>query len=328
MTDQAWRPRFSDGLYRHFPTAFVDRPTNDEIDRAFEDMDGVPDVEGVEFFGDTTVTLENAAHVRRRLDERGLVCANVYPAEPSVRGTFAQALFTAGEESERRAAIELSMRAVEVARALGGNRVYLFTALDGADYPFQQDYRSARKYTVEALQEICERAGEVNMALECRPHTPKGWTNIGSIAASLDLITEVARPNLGVQLEIAHTILAGENLGQMAWETGRRGLLYHVHLNDTKPPIDVGTVFGSHHFWECLEFLYWLREVNYSNFLGIDAFWFREDARQNAVQLVRNVQFMVRVLDALDRDRLAQAMAAQDINASQALLWAALRGTS
>ena len=58
MTDQAWRPRFSDGLYRHFPTAFVDRPTNEEIDRAFEDMDGVPDVEGVEFFGDTTVTLE------------------------------------------------------------------------------------------------------------------------------------------------------------------------------------------------------------------------------------------------------------------------------
>ena len=109
------------------------------------------------------------------------------------------------------------MRAVEVARALGGNRVYLFTALDGADYPFQQDYRSARKYTVEALQEICERAGEVNMALECRSHTPKGWTNIGSIAASLDLITEIARPNLGVQLEIAHTILAGENLGQMAW---------------------------------------------------------------------------------------------------------------
>ena len=328
MVNEAWRPRFSDGLYRHFPTAFVDQPTNKEIDRAFADMDGVPDVEGVEFFSDTTVTLDNAAHIRRRLDERGLVCANIYPAEPSVRGTFADALFTTHDVAKRRKAIELSLRAVDIARALGGKRVYLFTALDGGDYPFQQDFRSVRQYTIEALQEICGRAGDFEIALECRSHTPKGWTNIGSIAASLDLITETACPNLGVQLEVAHTLIAGENVGQMAWETGRRGLLYHVHLNDTKLPIDVGAGFGSHHFWECLELLYWLREVNYRNFLGIDSFWFREDARENAAQLVRNVQFMVRVLDSLDRTVMADALARSDINKSQELLWSALRASS
>ena len=220
MSNRAWRPRFSDGLYRHFPTRHVDGPSNAEIDAAFRHMDGVPDVEGVECFSRTTVTLENAAHVKRRLDERGLVCAMVSHGETVARG-FPKALWTAPETGMSGATPSTWLSTRSRWRAPSMPRgIYLFTALDGPDYPFQQNFRRARGYTVDALREICDAAGELLVALEYRIHTPKGWSNIGSMAATLDLAFEVGRPNLGAQLEVAHTLLSHENLGQ--GRVGRR----------------------------------------------------------------------------------------------------------
>ena len=57
--------------------------------------------------------------------------------------------------------------------------------------------------------------------------------------------------------------MSGENVAQAAWEAARRGLLYHVHLNDTQLPQDLSTIFASHHLWEALEMLHWLREADY-----------------------------------------------------------------
>jgi len=324
VSNRAWRPRFSDGLYRHFSTQHVDGPSNAEIDAAFRHMDGVPHVEGVECFSRTTVTLENAAHVKRRLDERGLVCAMVSHGETVARG-FPKALWTSPEAAGRREAIDMALYSIEVARALDARGIYLFTALDGPHYPFQQDFRRARRFTVDALRQICDAAGDLLVALEYRIHTPKGWSNIGSMAATLDLANEVGRPNLGAQLEVAHTLLSHENLGQAAWDAARLGRLHHLHLNDTQLPIDIGTIFASHHFWECLELLYWLREADYAGFLGIDCFWWQVDSALNAAQQVHNIHFMLRVLDALADSAFREAAGEQDILATQHMLWEALR---
>ena len=93
-------------------------------------------------------------------------------------------------------------------------------------------------------------------------------------------------------------------MGQAAWDAARLGRLHHLHLNDTQLPIDIGTIFASHHFWECLELLYWLREADYAGFLGIDCFWWQVDSALNAAQQVHNIHFMLRVLDALDDSAL------------------------
>jgi xylose isomerase len=275
-------------------------------------------------FSRTTVTLENAAHIKRRLDERGLECAMVSHGETVARG-FPKALWTAPEAFDRRVAIEMALYSIKVARALDARGIYLFTALDGPDYSFQQNFRLARKYTIEALREICDAAGDLLVALEYRAHTPKGWSNIGSMSSTLDLAREVDRPNLGAQLEVAHTLLSHENLGQAAWDASRAGRLHHLHLNDTVIPTDIGTVFASIHFWECLELLYWLRESAYAGFLGIDCFWWRVDSAINATQQIQNIHFMLRVLDCLDDLAFRDALAQQDILATQHMLWQALR---
>lgn len=327
MSTSDWRPRFSDGLYRHFPTRHVDGPSNDEIDAAFADLDRVPGVEGVEMFSRTTVTLENTAHIKRRLDDRGLECAMVSHGETVARG-FPKALWTSPEAGDRRNAIDMALYSIEVANALDARGIYLFSALDGPDYPFQQDFRRARGYTVEALREICDAAGDLLVALEYRAHTPKGWSNIGSMAATLDLANEVGHPNLGAQLEVAHTLLSHENLGQAAWDAARVGRLHHLHMNDTQLPTDIGTIFASSHFWECLELLYWLREANYTGFLGIDCFWWRVDSSLNASQQIRNIGFMLRMIDLLDDEEFRNAVADQDILTTQHRIWGALSHTS
>lgn len=324
----SFSPRFSVGLYQHLSPDHMDQPSNDEIDRAFTRLDGVPDLAAVEFFSTTTVTPDNAAHVKRRLDERGLTCSIVHHGEPYIRGQFPDSALTAPGPDERRAAIDMCLRAVEVARALDGLGVYVFTPMDGADYPFQQDFSAARQYTIEALHEISEAAGDLKVALEFRPYAPRGWANVGSVSKSLDFINAVDRPNLGIQLEVSHTLMSLENLAQAAWESAQRDRLFHVHLNDTQLPQDLSTIFGTQHFWECLEMLYWLQEAEYPHYLGLDVVWTREDPVRSGTQFIRNTQFMLRILDSLDRPAMAAAISRNDMLETQEMLWKALRETS
>ena len=230
--DMDWAPRYSVGLYHHL--GMVDGPSLDQIDEAFRAVDQIPDLAGIEFFSGTCVTLDNAHQVKQRLDDRGLQCSMIHHGEPYIRGSFPWAAYTSPDAAERREAIDMCLHAVEVARALGGLGVYVFTPMDGADYPFQQDFRAARERTLDALREICAAAGDLKVALEFRPYQPRGWATVGSMSKTLEIIGELNLPNLGAQLEVSHTFMSGENAAQAAWEAARRGLLYHVHLNDTQ----------------------------------------------------------------------------------------------
>ena len=321
-----WAPRYSVGLYHHL--GMVDGPSMDQIDEAFRAVDQIPDLAGVEFFSGTCVTLDNAHQVKERLDDRGLKCSMIHHGEPYIRGSFPWAAFTSPDAAERREAIDMCRHAVEVARALDGLGIYVFTPMDGADYPFQQDFRAARERTLDALREICEAAGELKVALEFRPYLPRGWAMVGSMSKTLEIIGELNLPNLGAQLEVSHTLMSGENVAQAAWEAARRGLLYHVHLNDTQLPQDLSTIFASHHLWESLEMLHWLREADYPYFLGMDVVWTREEPIRSAQQFVANTNYLLRVLDAIDAESLADAMSRNDILDTQELVWRALRETS
>ena len=320
-----WVPRYSVGLYHHLGQ--IDGPSIDQIDRAFRDLDEIPDLAGVEFFSGTCVTLDNAHLVKQRLNDRGLECSMVHHGEPYIRGSFPWSAFTSSEAVTRREAIGMCLDALEVARALGGLGIYVFTPMDGGDYPFQQDFRASREYTLDALREICEAAGDLKVALEFRPYLPRGWAAVGSMSKTLEIIGELGLPNLGAQLEVSHALMSGENLAQAAWEAARRDLLYHVHLNDTQLPQDLSTIFGSHHMWEAMEMLHWLRDASYQFYLGLDVVWTREEPVRSAQQFISNTNYLLRVLDAIDSDAMADAMRRNDILDTQALVWQALRVT-
>jgi xylose isomerase len=322
-----WQPKFSAALYAHFGPRFVDGPSVDAIDNAFTSIDRIPDLSGVEVLSTTTVTPQNAPEIKKRLDDRGLSCSIVHHGEPYVRGEFSDGGLIAADLSVRRSALDMCYRSLEAARLLDAPGVYVFNPMDGVDYPFQRDFRRMREHLVEGLRAICEEAGELRVALEYRPNFPRGRATVASASQILDVIHEVDRPNLGVQLECSHALMAAENLGQVSWETTRRGLLYHIHLNDTQLPQDLSLIFGTVHFWECLEMMYWLREAEYSNYLGLDAVFTREDAVRSSTQFIRNVQFMLRVLDAMDYDALSRSMESGDILESQVIIWKAVRET-
>ena len=82
----SFEPRYSIALYHHL--AEQDRPTNAEIDNAFTRIDQIPNIAGVEVFSGSGVTVANAAHVKKRLDERGLSASMVHHGEPYIRSTL------------------------------------------------------------------------------------------------------------------------------------------------------------------------------------------------------------------------------------------------
>ena len=60
----------------------------------------------------------------------------------------------------------------------------------------------------------------------------------------------------------------------------------------------------------------------------MDVVWTREEPIRSTQQFVANTNYLLRVLDAIDADSLADAMSRNDILDTQELVWRALRETS
>jgi xylose isomerase len=90
--------------------------------------------------------------------------------------------------------------------------------------------------------------------------------------------------NVGVLLDIGHSLAAGENFAEAAALLSSFGKLDYLHLNDNYRSWDDDMIFGSVHLVESLEFIYWLQRLNYKGWLTLDIFPYREDGVRAATQ--------------------------------------------
>jgi len=61
---------------------------------------------------------------------------------------------------------------------------------------------------------------------------------------------------------------------------------------------------GSVHFWETLEFIYYLNRSNYEGWLGLDIFPYREDAALACEFSIQNIKYMLEAANRIDINRL------------------------
>lgn len=243
---------------------------------------------------------------------------------------FKLGAFTNPDPPVRRAAIDLTKRGLDSLAASGGRLMTLWMGQDGFDYSFQADYPMIWEHAVEAIGEVADHNRTIDISVEYKPNEPRAFSLMPNVAATLLAVKDIDRPNLGVTLDFAHVLYAGEMPAFAAALVARYSRLLGVHLNDGYGKRDDGLMVGSVHPIQTIELLYVLDRIGYGGTIYFDTFPDTTglDPVAECSSNMAAVAAMRRVADRLrDNKLLSSAIAKQDSVASQNIVKAALFGS-
>ncbi len=262
---------------------------------------------------------DNPAEVARAVTDCGLAISGLamrYYSNPA----YKRGAFTNPDPAVRRAAIDLTKRGIDAARAMGAPMMTLWLGQDGYDYAFQCDYPALWQAEIDGIAEVAAHDPDCLISLEYKPNEPRSYAVLPDAATTLLAIAQVGAPNLGVTLDFAHSLYADEQPAFAAALIQRHSRLLGLHLNDGYAKRDDGLMVGAVHEMATLELL---RAVHRGGFDGAIYFDTFPDASgldpvaESAVN-IRTVRRMLQAVTRMDGDnRLADAQNRHDPMAAQ-----------
>ncbi|MFA6681593.1 MAG: sugar phosphate isomerase/epimerase family protein [Sphaerochaeta sp.] len=236
-------------------------------------------VEGVELVGTWDVSSENVDKVGEMLAKHNLSCVSIIPDHFSQK-RWGRGSLSAKDPEIRKQAIDYTFECVEMARKLGCTTLNLWPGQDGYDYVLQSNIALERRYLMENIREVAKASPDIKFSLEYKPKEPRNFCFMARASDTLLLAKETGLENVGVTIDTGHAFVAGENVAEsivILQEYGRK--LFHMHFNDNYGHWDDDMIVGSVHFPLFVETLFWLRETNYTGWLSMDQYPYREDGQ-------------------------------------------------
>jgi len=185
---------------------------------------------------------------------------------------FKLGAFTHPDSRVRQAAIDLTKRAMDVLEQTGGDLLTIWLGQDGWEYPFQADYGTLWKAETEAIREVADHNTRIKVSIEYKPSEPRSFSLLSNLGMTLLAIKEIDRPNLGVTLDFAHVLYAGELPAFAAAMIERESQLLGIHLNDGYGRRDDGLMVGTVNFMQTLELLFQLIRKGFDGVIYFDTF--------------------------------------------------------
>ena len=266
--------------------------------------------------------LDDPAEFGRQIQDIGLGVngfAMRYYANPA----FKLGAFTHPDRAVRRDAIDLTKRGIDAAREAGTRLMTLWLGQDGFDYAFQADYETLLNDEITGIREVALHDSDCLISIEYKPNEPRSFSLMPDCASTLLVLREIGLPNLGVTLDFAHMLYAGEQPAFAAALVARHSRVLGLHLNDGYAKRDDGLMVGAVHPQQTIELLRQVRRDGYAGPIYFDTFpdLTGLDPVQECETNIATVKQMLRAVDRLERgNQLADAMARQDAPSSQAIV--------
>lgn len=269
------------------------------IEKALDAIASVGNLKGVIMHYPSPINEDTAERLKKELDVRGLSLAS---CDVDLFGDplFALGSLMSQREGVRKRAIELAKKAMDMAEYFGAEVMNLWPGQDGFDYPFQIDYRAQWDLLIEALREIAGHNPRVKLSLEYKLREPRTHSTIASSGIALFLAQEAGLPNIGVTIDLGHSFNCKESPGNVVALLDRFGKLFVLHLNDNFRDWDDDMAVGTVHFFETLEFLYYLFHSRYEGWLGLDIFPYRENPVLACQVSIENITMMLEIVQKID----------------------------
>ena len=262
--------------------------------------------------------------VRAALAANGLsawcITPHIYTRE------FRAGAFTNPDPVVRARALALCEEAVGVAKELNAPTVKLWPGQDGYDFPLQADYREVWRFALEGVSTVAAMDDDIRVAIEYKAKEPRIHISFSSAARTLVGIAQMGREDIGIVVDLGHSLFAKETPADALHLVNDHGRLFTVEVNDNWREWDDDLPVGSVHLIETLEFFLALRQIEWSEPILLDQFPFREDPVEAARTSIRTMRAIDAALDRLDLEALAEAQQRQDPLAAQRLVTELLLG--
>ncbi|AXQ77719.1 sugar phosphate isomerase/epimerase [Streptococcus chenjunshii] len=223
-------------------------------------------------------------------------------------------------------ALQLCKDAVDYCRSLDGKVITIWLGYDGFDYSFQINYRKVWDQLVQAYQEICDYAGDLQISIEYKPFQPRAYAFVEGMGVTGMLLHDINRPNIGVTLDYCHMLMKHENPAFAADIFGSRQQLYGIHLNDGYGLNDDGLMVGTATPFKTLELLYYLKKHDYSGVVYFDTFPVIEGADEECARNIEMINYMDSLIDQVGLDTIQSVIDKNDAIAANKLMLQFFKG--
>ena len=261
---------------RFLSSGYKDQLPKETLIKQASKIDGV---KGVELVGTWDVSPDNVDKMGEMLDTYNLRCVSIIPDHFSQK-RWGRGSLSAKDPEIRKQALDYTFECVEMARKLGCKTLNIWPGQDGYDYILQSNLIAERRYLMENIQKVASSAPDIQFSLEYKPKEPRNFSFMARASDTLLLAKETGLANVGVTIDTGHAFVAGENVAEsivILQEYGRK--LFHMHFNDNYGNWDDDMIVGSVHFPLYVEALFWLKETNYTGWLSMDQYPYREDGQ-------------------------------------------------
>lgn len=204
----------------------------------------------------------------------------------------------------REKAVDFLKMGMEAAAELNADRVTCCPLNDGYDYPFQVDYRRAWEYTVSSLRTAARHNKDIILSIEYKPCEPRVQCLVDTAAKILYLCQMIDEPNMGITIDVGHALAAGESPAEALCLVASSPWSYYVHINDNNRKWDWDLIPGVINFWSYLEFIFYLKELNYRGWIASDVAPMRLDAIEAFSRTIETTEGIIQLADRLDSRRL------------------------
>jgi xylose isomerase len=285
----------------------------------FHDDDAVPNMNDL---SDDQI-IKEARKVKTMLDDYGLAAEFVAPRlwmDPrTVDGGY-----TSNNEKDREFAMWRSYRSIDIANALGCDKIVLWLAREGTYVYESKDPVVSTKRIIEAMNKMLDYNKNIKIMIETKPNEPVDISFCPTMGHTMALASATIDPaRVGGLLETAHAVLAGlDPANEIAFALAF-GKLFSVHLNDQNGmKYDQDKAFGVQNLRTAFNQIKVLMENHYGThgeYVGLDVKAIRtqklEDSYRHLENSLKIAKMLEEKVEKFDYKYQQECVAARDYEA-------------
>lgn len=263
----------------------------------FHDDDAVPDLNRLS----NEEIIAEAKKVKAILDKYGMAAEFVAPRLWQDPHTI-DGGFMSSSEKDREFAVWRAYRSIDIANALGCDKIVLWLAREGTLCAESKSPVESTKYLIDAINKMLAYDPHIRVLIEPKPNEPIDRSICGTIGHVMGVSAATIDPSrVGGLLESAHAILAGLDPSHEIGFALAMGKLWGVHLNDQNGiKFDQDKSFGVENLRQAFNQIKVLRENGYGRngeYIGLDVKAMRTTSDADSYKHLRNSLNIVKALE-------------------------------
>ena len=230
-------------------------------------------------------------------------------AEPE----FKNGGLTSNKKEVRAKAVQFIKDAKDFAKKVGANKVTCCPLGDGYEFNFNCNYAQSWKYLIDNFGESANYLPEIPLFIEYKPAETRGRCFIDTAAKTLCLLNEIGNEQMGVTIDFGHSVMFGnENPAEVVTLIAESPFPYYIHINDNNGQWDWDYFVGTKHFLDYVEFLYYLQEYKYNDYITSDTSPTRWDIKGTFEANARITNKLCKLLSNLNRKEFNELISGED----------------